>query len=87
MRIRDLSFSVFSGNQKKIHNTICGTVKCDGFKKMCQMIVFLNEILQKVRSKFRMRDGKGTDDVHTADNQLCLRDGFDGYFMCSMVQK
>ena len=44
--IWDLSFSMICGNKQKIHDAIGGTVKSNRFEKVCQMIVFFNEILQ-----------------------------------------
>ena len=43
--IWDLSFSMICGNKQKIHDAIGGTVKRNRFEKMCQMIVFFDEIL------------------------------------------
>lgn len=44
--IWDLSFSLICGNKQKIHDAIGGTVKRNRVEKVCQMIVFFNEILQ-----------------------------------------
>ena len=46
MGIWNLSFSLICGNKQEIHDASSGTAKRDGFKKMCQMIVFFDEKLQ-----------------------------------------